>query len=337
MTNTNIFGKAGELIQRLEYEDDNPDGTLVKASHLHFDADDNMVLLSNDSIHRWLEPDHRSVNSSHWHGVSDAVIEATATSNGVLNADEERLRQMLWDDCVACIKEVSRLHWEAGDRILVSAASSLSDSTLVTKHPSKSADSATKGLIFCSTLGSFDSTSLQHHESWDVVLVPLQSNQGRLLAMLRMVPLAFGRSDVTLAIVNGDNRRPHNHIFQEMEKIGETYGTHKSGWNAANLGRFWAHGYAFEHHHEGLRYMFAKYGHVYGSDEVWLLAHSPIAVVSPGQMSARRAVCWKPKTVVVDMKWIVWNKNKGTTVHQLAATSVKDLLRMERDGTFVQS
>lgn len=322
-----LFGKEGEQIQ-----------FIIGQSTERMLIGELPVLSDNDMNH-WHESErqHRSVDSPNWHGVSDAVVAATTMVQEISSKEDIR-RVFIWDESLAIFEKVVR-GWEEGDKVLVSSANAASDSPFVSNHPSRLAIGATRGLLFCSTLFGASQDEIDIHESWDIVQVPLKSGEGRLLATLRMLPLVVGRQDinVTVVIINGGYSKQDSisSIFQEMESLGVKYGTYKSGWAPINMGQFWSIGRAFETYHAELRYAFAKFGHVYGTDEVWLLTHNPIAVVSQSVRSdERRALCWKPKTIVDNVRWIIWGdtyKSEGESYYRRPVTNIQDILKMDTE------
>lgn len=323
-----LFGEEGEQIQFIV--DEPAERTLI---------DGVVSVLSDNAMNHWHESErhYRSVDSPNWHGVTDAVVTATTVIQEITSNEDIR-REFIWDRSLAFFQEMASSSWKNGDKVVVSAANAASDCHFISDHPSKIAVGATKGILFCSTLLGMsrdEEEEVNINEAWDIVQVPLKAGEGRLLATLRMLPLVVGwQTDLAIVIVDGgySKHAAINLIFQEMPSLGISYGSYKRGWNPVSAGQFWSIGRAFENHYEELRCAFCKFGHVYGTDEAWLLSHNPIAVVSQSvHLYERRAFCWKPSTVVKNVRWIIWDDQheKNGESYLRPVTKVQDLLEME--------
>lgn len=134
--------------------------------------------------------------------------------------------------------------------------------------------------------------------------MPINHDEGRLLAGLRLIPAVAGRRDLTFVLTNLTHPTvaPHRmNLVRDHPLL--SYGAVANSWKATNFGCWFHAGRVFEADRDAIRASFAWDGDLYGWDEAVAYTRRPVVIITDAS-PPRRFDYWQPNTVYQGVTWL---------------------------------
>nr|QED42897.1 unknown [Mycosphaerella hypovirus A] len=225
--------------------------------------------------HGPLSSDYRDPASTQLHGMCNEVIAAAGGHFEDSPYVSSQVRRNEIFDIADSAFAMIIARYGSGQSVLVTGAN-WARCEMTAKHPGDTVDGAERGIVFASQAGDGPV-----HPAWDVILLPLRKNEGRLLANIRVLVCFGGRADLDFLIVNATKSLPARRAFRLAKWLAIAHGTLLWDWSPAWCGCYFTQGAIWFNDYEVFRNAFARYGHVYGLDEAMIAERSPIVVPDP--------------------------------------------------------
>nr|DBA06988.1 TPA_asm: polyprotein [Hypovirus sp.] len=264
----------------------------------------------------------RSAEYKTYHNVHPAVVDSAKGKQ--TDFDENPRFSRIFDVADAAFAEVSAT-WRTGDKVVVTGWP-WGSNAVTSKHPGETVRHGVRGLVFCS-----EASSGYIHPAWDVIELPLQPTDGRLLATIRLLPLVAGRSDVDICIVNARVPEQHLTCFECYAFAGTATLTSNSGWAPVWFGGFAAQGAVWGFDKAICRSHFAKFADVYGADEIFAYVRNPICL--PNRALDGVFDCMTLSDTIHDVAYFPPESSLGDKIwrcHTAKTWTVRDLVEGSR-------
>ncbi|KAK9774976.1 hypothetical protein AB5N19_12530 [Seiridium cardinale] len=244
------------------------------------------------------------------HNLHETVV-ARTLAPPPLETLEHELRALIWEVTADAVRKAIE-DIPSGSHVVVCANSGPKNAQLEDIPPWEKTPGATCGLLFVvefrnPTPGSSANDGHGIHPGWRQIAVPIVSNEGRLLAGLRLLPAATGR-----AVLKQDVN-----LVKDSPML--PYGSVSNSWSRI-----------FASEYETLRASFAWDGDPYGWDEAVLFTRNPIMIMS-NTRPKRRFSPWHKETVCRNANWLELVDNRLCGGFQGLATR-KDVIGWDKDG-----
>ncbi|KAF3763051.1 hypothetical protein M406DRAFT_73704 [Cryphonectria parasitica EP155] len=259
---------------------------------------DGFTCVSPDDMYRIneLAPGRREPRFPGIHNLSESVISRTVHPPP-FQGEESKRRAQIWDTTARAVRE-ALAGIPAGSHINICANSGPPNDKLEKQAPWAAVPGAAMGLLL---VAQFRDTI---HPGWQQIAVPIQHNEGRLLAGLRLLPAVTGRRDLTFILTNLTHPTiPAHQMNTVRDHPFLTYGALANSWKATNFGCWFHHGCVFEGEADAIRASFAWDGDLYGWDEAVAYTRRPVVIVT-GAKPLRRFDYWQPATVYRGVTWL---------------------------------
>jgi hypothetical protein len=296
-------------------------------------APDGFNMVAPDEMYRMneLQPGRREPGFHNLHNLHDSVFERTLHPVLPLPLDKPDIqrRATLWDNAANSVREaLSEI--PSGTHVVVCSNSGPYSPKLEPLPPWNSVDGATVGLLLVAEFRD-EAKEEKVHPAWRQVAVPINSNEGRLFAGLRLLPAVTGRNDLTFTITN----LTHPSVAPDQMNIVKDapelrYGCVANSWKPTNLGGFYHPGCLFAAEYDIFRASFAYDGDLYGWDEAMVYTRKPVAVITD-KSPARRFHYWYDKTVLRDVTWLQMVDGRLRGGYQESTTRA-DVVEWDKNG-----
>lgn len=287
-----LGGKFG--MQATKNTKPSPGATLARTIVLP----DGYTSISPDDMYRLneLAPGHREPQFPGLHNLHESVIERTIIQQHFEQPAQVR-RSILWDIAAEAVVDALK-GIPAGSHINICANSGPQDDKLEKLPPWAAVPGAAMGLLFVAQFRE------DIHPGWRQIATPINEDEGRLLAGLRILPAVIGRRDLTFIITNLTHPTIHVHLMNTVrDHPFLTHGALANSWKATNFGCFYHHGCVWSSDYKTIRASFAVDGGLYGWDEAVAYTRKPIVIITDAK-PVRRFDYWQPTTVYRDVTWL---------------------------------
>jgi hypothetical protein len=285
-------------------------------------SDDGFAKVNNDCMWRnsLTEGGLRNPANGTLHDLDPDIFASTREVRPACNARRARLWRL---SCAFFRAAVTKMI--AGRLVVVTSAST--PPAFVTAHPEELVDGASHGVCFVQK-----ANHVVAHPSWQVIVVPLREDEGRLLAGFRTIAAVEGRTDLNFAIVNGVNTRDHPvDQLRRLADAGLGYAAACRQYLPTNNGAMLVAGCIFRADRREFASSFEHYGHVYGWDEAVFATRNPAVLFS--NLYDQPFAPLRSYTSFADVSILSeWTHKHGYTSRRVASFTREVALRLHQTG-----
>lgn len=292
--------------------------------------EDGFSMISTDEMYRMdeLDVERRAPKYDNLHNLSESVIDRTLNPPPV-TGDIPTRRAEIWDVAAKATREALCL-LPTGSHINICANSGSCVPEFEKLSPWTKVRGAAFGLLYVAEFREEDAI----HPAWIQIAAPINHDEGRLLAGLRLLPIVVGRADLTFHVTNLTN---HNVAEESFNLVRDhpllTWGCVINSYRPTNLGCTFFHGLRFADEAPIFRASFAWDGDLYGWDEAVLSTRNPVVVVTNARPE-RRFQYWRPTETF--SRGIYWYRMVDGQLNGgfQATTTRADLVNWDLEGKF---